>query len=225
MTEEAFYGEALPRLRAAQRRLLELIGQYPEPEDDDRSVIVYCRSRIKSPDSMIAKLTGRGLTPNTFNALEQVHDALGVRIVCGFVDDVYRVAQWLDEQAGTETIRVKDYMAYPKPSGYRSYHMIVRLREGAGAGVMAEVQIRTMATDCWATLEHRMKYKHDVANEEMIRQELKRCADEIASTDLSMQTLWDILNQAAGEDGIPGEKRRGEGGSAGEAARNPQDAP
>lgn len=92
-----------------------------------------------------------------------------------------------------EIVQSKDYIARPKPNGYRSYHICLRIREGNAAGTLAEIQIRTMALDFWATLEHQLKYKQKIPCEELIRAELKRCADEIAATDLSMQTIRNML--------------------------------
>ena len=96
----------------------------------------------------------------------------------------------MDDQEEIEIIKIKDYIAYPKENGYRSYHMILKIKE---LNLNAEIQIRTIALDFWANLEHQMKYKKHIKNEEMIRSELKRCADEIASVDLSMQTIKDLI--------------------------------
>lgn len=111
--------------------------------------------------------------------------------VCAFTDDVYRVASWLSARPEIRVKTVKDYIATPKPNGYRSYHLILTLTDGPGAWMTAEVQLRTIAADFWAALEHQMKYKHTVKHEH----ELKRCADEIASVDLSMQTIWELLSE------------------------------
>lgn len=129
------------------------------------------------------------------SALTNVYDAVGVRIVCGFIDDVYRVAYWFEKNRKIEVLMRKDYYAYPKSNGYRSLHLCLRILEGEAAGVRAEIQIRTMAIDFWATLEHQLKYKKEIENEELIRSELKRCADEIAATDMSMQTIRDMLEK------------------------------
>lgn len=94
-------------------------------------------------------------------------------------------------------MKEKDYYAYPKPNGYRSYHILLKIADGAGKGCRAEIQVRTIANDFWATLEHQIKYKKDMPNEKLIRSELKRCADEIASVDLSMQTIRDIIRENA----------------------------
>lgn len=188
MTDEEFYKEALGVLKDAESYLLSLIGQYR-----DSSPIISCKSRIKSAQSMVEKLERQGFEITLQSALEKVYDAVGIRIICGFVDDVYHVSEWLENCSGIEIIHRKDYIAYPKPNGYRSLHLCLRIREGTAAGTLAEIQIRTMAIDFWATLEHRLKYKHKIPHEDLIRRELKRCADEIAATDMSMQTIRDML--------------------------------
>lgn len=192
MTDEEFYGKALVDLKMAESYLLELIAGYPDRQAAIRPV-VSCQSRIKSAESMIKKLGNRGFEKNLASALSNVYDAVGIRIVCGFVDDVYKIARWLEAKEALEIIQSKDYIARPKPNGYRSYHICLRIREGNAAGTLAEIQIRTMALDFWATLEHQLKYKQKIPCEELIRAELKRCADEIAATDISMQTIRDML--------------------------------
>lgn len=135
------------------------------------------------------------------SALTDVYDAVGIRIICGFLDDVYKMAAWLEQRKELEIILHKDYIAWPKPNGYRSYHLCLRIRTGEMAGTLAEIQIRTMAIDFWATLEHRLKCKQRIPCEELIRRELKRCADEIAATDISMQTIRDMLETGFCEEG------------------------
>lgn len=102
----------------------------------------------------------------------------------------HKVSKWLEDQEEIEVLNIKDYIAYPKENGYRSYHMIINIKK---YNLNAEIQIRTIALDFWANLEHQMKYKKHIKNEHMIRGELKRCADEIASVDLSMQTIKDLI--------------------------------
>ena len=197
MTPQAFYGDAYPQLCAAEQQLVDLIGRCPVARDsgEGEGAVLYCKSRIKAPESMMRKLEKNGLPPTGRAALEHMHDAVGVRAVCAFTDDVYRVASWLSGRPEIRVKTVKDYIATPKPNGYRSYHLILALTDGPGAGITAEVQLRTIAADFWAALEHQMKYKHTVPHEQLIRDELKRCADEIASVDLSMQTIRELLSE------------------------------
>ena len=199
MTEEEFYGPALTGMKWAEQTILNIAGVYERErgQAENGRTILYQTSRIKTPESMRNKLKSRKLETDACSALTQVHDAVGVRIVCAFSDDVYKVADWLKTRPEFRVVMTKDYFAHPKPNGYRSYHMIVLLPTPQGEELPAEIQIRTIATDFWATLEHQLKYKRQVAHEELIRSELKRCADEIASVDLSMQTIRDMIQ---GED-------------------------
>lgn len=194
ITFEEFYGQTLPGLKTAEKQLVEYIDAYQEENlDEDIKIIQYCKSRIKSPDSMIEKLKKRKLPVNCETALTEIYDAVGIRIICSFIDDIYNIAKWLKGLEEIEIIETKDYVAYPKSNGYRSYHMILKIIEGPGKGIYAEIQIRTIALDFWANLEHQIKYKKTIKDEELIRHELKRCADEIASVDWSMQTLRELI--------------------------------
>ncbi len=181
-------------MKAAEETLRSMVAGYSDTTDAVKP-IVYVSSRIKSVNSITEKLKKRGLPTTAEAAITSLYDAVGVRIVCAFNEDVYRVVEWLTHRDEIEVVQTKDYIAYPKPNGYRSYHMLLRLNEGEGKGLPAEIQIRTIAIDFWATLEHQMKYKRNVRHEKMVREELKRCADEIASLDLSMQTIRDILRE------------------------------
>ena len=188
MTYEEFYKEQNPVLLKAEEQLKNLITQFETNENKKK--IAYCSSRIKSPESMKQKLLKKGEEPNAENAVSKVNDAVGIRVITSFVDDIYKVSDWITLQNDIEVVNIKDYIAYPKPNGYRSYHMIIHLND---LSLNAEIQIRTIALDFWANLEHQMKYKKNIKDEIMIRSELKRCADEIASIDLSMQTIKDLI--------------------------------
>lgn len=200
MTYEEFYAESYGAMRHAEKHLLDMLRDYPKSDSEDLKPIIYCCSRIKSPESMIRKLEKSGFVPTGENALAKMFDAVGIRVVCAFAEDVYHIVSWLSSREDLEIIREKDYIAYPKPNGYRSYHLQIRLISGIGEGLPAEIQVRTIATDFWAALEHQLKYKKDLPHEELIRSELKRCADEIASVDLSMQTIRDIIRKAVWEE-------------------------
>lgn len=193
MTQEEFYGASFHAMLQAQQQLLALVDRYPNANTTELKPLVYRCSRIKAPDSMMRKLEKRGLPQNGDAALTELFDAIGVRVVCAFAEDVYQMVGWLEARPELEVVREKDYIAYPKPNGYRSYHLQVRICGGPGQGLPAEIQVRTIATDFWATLEHQLKYKKNLPHEELIRSELKRCADEIASVDISMQTIRDII--------------------------------
>ena len=194
MTCEEYYGAAFSRLKHMEQTLLDLIHDYPtQSYPNGVEPILYCKSRLKQPDSMIRKLEQRGLPTDAESALSNMHDAVGIRIVCSFLDDVYKIAEWLRARSEFEIVETKDYIAYPKSNGYRSLHLVLLFPAGLEQGLMAEIQIRTIAIDFWAALEHQMKYKKNIEHEKTIRSELKRCADEIASVDVSMQTLRDLI--------------------------------
>ena len=204
MTFEEFYGEHYNLLKVAEEELIGLLAQYSTTKREKEGVkpIVYSCSRIKSPDSMLRKLENRGFEQTINAALNEVFDAVGIRAVCPFAEDVYRLAKWLKQQSSIRIVEEKDYYAYPKPNGYRSYHILLEIASGSARGYHAEMQIRTIANDFWATLEHQLKYKQNIPNEKLIRNELKRCADEIASVDLSMQTIRDIIREGQNSDKV-----------------------
>lgn len=204
LTPEEYYGREYGTLMAVKNRLVDNIEGFVlthEPGDSARP-IVYYRSRIKDPSSLDAKLARHGCEPGYASAVAaEMHDVVGARIVCAFNDDVYSVAAWLMKCPDYETVQTKDYIAYPKPNGYRSLHLILRVKAGIGSGMLIEVQLRTIAMDFWSTLEHKVKYKKDVPNADMMLHELKRCADEIASVDLNMQSIRDLIRRNVPDDG------------------------
>ncbi|MBQ7989930.1 MAG: GTP pyrophosphokinase family protein [Oscillospiraceae bacterium] len=158
--------------------------------------------RVKSDESMREKLNAKGFEETSLNALRMVYDSIGIRIVCSFLDDVFANIRMIREASWCEVIEEKDYITHAKPNGYRSYHMIIACTapyediDGNMPGKFyAEVQLRTIAMDSWAALEHKMKYKKSVKNQALIVSELKRCADELASCDLSMQTIRQLIEE------------------------------
>ena len=144
----------------------------------------------------------KGLPETAESALGEIHDAIGIRIVTGYVDDIYTIVEFLKTLPSCRVIKEKDYIRNSKPNGYRSYHMILQttvpfedVREIIRGHYYAEFQLRTIAMDSWASLEHELKYKQKIGNEKMIVSELKRVADELASCDVSMQTIRDLIRQ------------------------------
>jgi len=146
---------------------------------------------------MKEKLKRKGLDETLENALTKIYDAAGMRIICAYIDDVYSIVKMLKRYKDLKVIKEKDYIKNPKLNGYRSYHIVFELSldlAGEIKLVYVEIQIRTIAMDFWSNLEHQMKYKRNIKNQEFIAQELKRCADEIATTDLNMLTIRDMIN-------------------------------
>ena len=195
-----FYKDSMVLLEGAIENVtakLNLIRKYKIAQND-RDPIEYISSRIKSEDSMKEKLTRKGLEVTLENALTKVYDAVGMRIICAYIDDVYTIVDMLKKYKDLKLIKEKDYIKNPKPNGYRSYHIIFELSldlAGETHPVFVEIQIRTIAMDFWSSLEHPMKYKKDIKNQELIVEELAKCASEIATTDIKMQTIRKMINK------------------------------
>lgn len=157
-----------------------------------RNPINFIKTRIKRSSSIIEKLEKKGLPFTLKNIQENVKDVAGVRVICSYADDIYELAKTFVRQDDITLIEEKDYIANPKPNGYRSYHLIVKVPvffSNQTRDMMVEVQIRTIAMDFWASLEHQLKYKQEVENEQEIIKELKECADVIAGTDARMLAI------------------------------------
>lgn len=194
METESIYGDHLPELEAVKNRLLAEIDTLRKTVKDQYGMdpVEHCLARIKSEDSMREKCRRRGLPETTESALVKIHDAVGIRVVTSFISDVYLVRDYLASLPDCRVVEEKDYIRHAKPNGYRSYHMILLVDHH----VYAEIQLRTISQDTWASLEHHLKYKKTLNQDtNLIVQELKRCADELASTDVSMQTIRDAIFQ------------------------------
>ncbi len=198
------YEDWRPVLEKVQAQLVRQIQQYnqKEMEETKENAYEHLIYRIKEPQSMAEKCQRKGLPVNARSALHGVYDAIGLRIVCRFLSDIDRNLRLIRAIPGCTVIKEKDYVHNVKPNGYRSYHLILRLEEsfpdveGDTPGIFyAEVQLRTIAMDSWASLEHELKYKRDIRNPELIGQELKRCADELAACDLSMETIRKLIRE------------------------------
>lgn len=162
----------------------------------DESPISSIQSRRKKDSSIFEKLIRQGNEISLISIEENLNDVAGIRVICSFVDDIYRVAQMLARQDDIKVVMVKDYIKKPKPNGYRSYHMIVEIPvffSNEKRPMRVEVQIRTVAMNFWASLEHQIKYKHNVKEAEKIGRDLKDCADTIANTDIRMQKIREAL--------------------------------
>ena len=155
----------------------------------DRSVIQMKTGRMKSYESTCKKLRKKGLEKNFSNALERINDLIGVRAICSYVDDIYRIAEILSEQKDVKIVKVKDYIKEPKSSGYRSLHIIMEIPIGFQGGTQwmkAELQLRTAAMDYWANLDHQLRYKRGKKEAEVIDEELRACSDIIGTLDGKM---------------------------------------
>lgn len=197
--EREFYGENLILLEGAISEFLscmDMIRRY-EVQLGNRDPVASSQTRIKSAESMRQKLQRLAFPVTAESAMKNVFDAAGVRLVCPFIQDIDRTAELIRAIPGVQIQTEKDYIRNPKPNGYRSHHMILtmplRFLGNSPKTVWLEVQLRTIAMDCWANIEHQLKYKQNIPDQALLIQELKRCADEITSTDLSLQTIRDLI--------------------------------
>lgn len=170
-----------------------------------RNPIASISSRLKSSTSIMEKLAKKGLDFTVENVEENLHDVAGIRVVCSYVDDIYELAQALAKQDDITVLREKDYIKKPKANGYRSYHMIVSVPvffSDQTKDMAVEVQIRTIAMDFWASLEHQLKYKQDIPNQKEIVDTLTRCAEQIAYLDGQM---YQVRRQIEMSEDLPTE--------------------
>ncbi len=155
------------------------------------------RSRIKEPRSICKKLERLELDVNLDNALKHLHDIAGIRVITPYIDDIYLVKQMLLRQDDVKLLEEKDYIKHPKENGYRSLHMILSIPvffEYNKEMLTVELQLRTIAMDWWASMEHELNYKQDLANKDEISEQLKRVGDVISQTDYRMQELFYLIN-------------------------------
>lgn len=154
--------------------------------------IEHVTQRIKSPDSIARKLKRMGFEPTIANMEKQLYDIAGIRIICSFTSDIYRIAGMIARQDDVVVLKIKDYIKHPKENGYKSYHMVVSVPIYLSTGMetaRVEIQIRTIAMDFWASLEHKIYYKFEGNAPEHIYDELKECADIINTLDQRMLSL------------------------------------
>lgn len=162
----------------------------------ERNPIEGIQSRIKRPYSIAKKLKARGLPVAVESIQKNLNDVAGIRVICPFISDIYDVADMLLSQEDVLLIEKKDYIEKPKENGYRSLHLIVEIPIFLSKGkenMRVEIQIRTVAMDFWASLEHQIRYKKGLEEEQKISEGLKECADTIARTDLRMQELREMI--------------------------------
>ena len=192
--EESIYGAHKGAMEDVMNIILSSIEELRErmTKEFGSDPVEHCLARIKSEESMREKCRRQQIPETTESALETIHDAIGIRVVCAFISDVYSVRDHLRSMEKVEVIEEKDYIKQAKPNGYRSLHMILRYDHK----YYVEIQLRTISMDTWAALEHHIHYKKTASdNDKLIIAELKRCADELASTDMSMQTIRDMIRK------------------------------
>lgn len=165
-----------------------------------RNPIHHIESRLKSPDSIIAKLIKKGYPVTIESAKKNVNDIAGVRVVCHYIDDVYSVADMLLRQTDLEIVKRQDYIKTPNYNGYRSLHLDIKVPvylSDRTEYVIAEVQIRTIAMDFWASLEHDIRYKADKSKLPLgINEEMLECSNKIAEIDEKMQDMYKRIKES-----------------------------
>ena len=154
--------------------------------------IEHIKSRLKTPESIVKKLKSKELEATIENMVEHVNDIAGIRVICSFTSDIYRIADMISGQNDLNVLAVKDYIENPKPSGYKSYHMLVTVPIFLSNKVVeakVEIQIRTVAMDFWASLEHKIRYKFEGNAPEHIKTALIQCANMVSQLDDEMLSL------------------------------------
>ena len=162
--------------------------------------IEHIKSRLKTPDSIVKKLKRYGFEVTIDNMVEKLSDIAGIRIICSFTSDIYQIAEMITKQSDVTVLYVKDYIKNPKPNGYKSYHMVgtipIYLTDGP-VDTKVEIQIRTIAMDFWASLEHKIYYKFEGNAPAYLQQELKACADVVNMLDVKMFSLNQAILELA----------------------------
>lgn len=165
-----------------------------------RNPIHHMQTRMKSIQSMMDKLRRRQEKVSISSAVENLTDIAGIRVICSYIEDIYTVADLLTGQDDVRLVRVRDYIKHPKDNGYRSLHLVIEIPVFLAEGrvmVPVEVQIRTIAMDFWASLEHSLRYKAEGEVTEDISQELQQIAEDIALLDQKMQRIHDRVDAMA----------------------------
>lgn len=174
---------------------LESIDDELKCENGD-SPIHNIQSRIKTPDSILEKMARKGYSIDK-EGFYQLNDIAGLRVVCHYINDIQYVSQLLIMHEDIQLIKKENYIDYPKESGYRSLHLVVRVQiylKNGKVSIPVEIQLRTIAMDCWASLEHELYYKNHHCENEEVSSQLKECAIEIAKIDEKMQKIYQQLH-------------------------------
>ena len=160
--------------------------------------IEHIKTRIKTPDSIVKKLKRYGYETSVENMVKYINDIAGVRLICSFTSDIYRLASMIGNQSDLKILTIKDYIKNPKESGYKSFHMVVSVPVFLSDRVVqtkVEIQIRTIAMDFWASLEHKIYYKFEGHAPAYISEDLKSCADMVSELDERMLSLNEAIQK------------------------------
>ena len=167
--------------------------------------IEYVKTRLKTPESIMQKLRKQGHSFNVNDLIEYIHDIAGIRITCSFFSEVYFLSDMIAKQDNLEVLSIKDYIKNPKESGYMSYHMLLSIPVALADAVVpakVELQIRTMAMDFWASLEHKIYYKYEGNAPDYFERELQECASIISRLDTKMMSLNEAMKKIDGDGHI-----------------------
>ena len=167
--------------------------------------IEYVKTRLKTPESIMQKLRKQGHSFNVNDLIEYIHDIAGIRITCSFFSEVYFLSDMIAKQDNLEVLSIKDYIKNPKESGYMSYHMLLSIPVALADAVVpakVELQIRTMAMDFWASLEHKIYYKYEGNPPDYFERELQECASIISRLDTKMMSLNEAMKKIDGDGHI-----------------------
>ena len=202
MTEHRlFYKKHYDDIRRTEQCLLKKIQETLQPINAHRNANIaeHITSRIKTPCSTIEKLLLAGYEPNEENAVNVLSDVIGIRLVVHFIGDIYTIRNLIVNNSDYQIVKEKDYVRNTKETGYRGYHIIIDT-ETDGFKIRAEIQIRTIAMDCWASLEHLIRYKKVIKNTELIDMELRKCSDDLMSADIAMEQILGLAKRSAAEE-------------------------
>lgn len=199
--EMALYQSGIQEVRT-KLEILQRDARFGEGHNPIDSI----KSRIKSPMSIIEKMYRKGFPISLSSMRENLNDVAGIRVICPFIEDIYTVARMLTRQDDLVVMKEKDYIKNPKPNGYRSYHLVLQVPvflSDRTEPVRVEVQLRTIAMDFWASLEHQIHYKTSCEVPDNVVDELRECAEIIAHTDERMQGLSKQIRCIGGQEENP----------------------
>jgi putative GTP pyrophosphokinase len=199
-TEREFYNVYYDKIAHTEACLLAQIKEKLKAinNQSETKMIEHIITRIKTPDSAFAKLKLIGYEPTGENAIRLLSDVIGIRLITHFIGDIYTIRNILANCGDFDIVKEKDYVRNSKSSGYRGYHIIINTNVD-GFKIRAEIQLRTIAMDCWASLEHQIRYKKGIKNTDLINFELKKCSDDLMSADIAMEQIWNMVrNESEG---------------------------
>jgi len=194
LVQQQLYSAAIKEIRTK----LEILDEEFKVKYD-HNPIHHIESRLKTPESIIKKLQKRNMEISLESIRQNLTDVAGIRVICNYIDDIYQISDMLTSQNDIRLLSMQDYISNPKESGYRSLHLVVEVPiflSNQIENVPAEIQIRTIAMDFWASLEHHLKYKSDKAIAEDLWDRLKNCADAIYQVDSEMQAIYHAVKGA-----------------------------